>query len=193
MYHPSLTPLKILADEGVPVETDFVYPFRPSYVFECYFTKDELPTSSTCKTSYTARHFPLSVSGCSNVPLSVSECSNVPLALSVSVCSNVPLSVSVCSNVPLSVSVCSNVPLSVGVCSNVPLSDSVCSNVPGFESHVCFISERDPQNLVDRMEDYLETISTKAFQTLKETCFKEHLEALDDEKDACRLRNTLFK
>ncbi|KAK3761300.1 hypothetical protein RRG08_014311 [Elysia crispata] len=40
----------------------------------------------------------------------------------------------------------------------------------------------EPQNLVDLMVDYLETISTKAFQSLKETCFTEvfeHLEALD--------------
>ena len=76
-----------------------------------FFAKDELPTTSTAKTSYTARH--------------------------------------------------------------VPLSLSVCSNVPEFESPVCFISEGDPPNLVDRMGDYLELISTKAFQILRDTCFKE--------------------
>ena len=59
-----------------------------------------------------------------------------------------------------------------------------------------FISEGEPQNLVDLIGDNLETISTKAFQTLKETCFTEvfeNLEALDDEKDVCRLRDPLFK
>ena len=134
VYHPNQTPLELLADEGVPLETDFVYPFRATYDFECYFAKDKLPTTSTAKTSYTARHVPLSV--------------------------------------------------------------SVCSNVPEFESPVCFISEGDPQNLVNRMGDYLELISTKAFQILKKTCFKEayeHLEALGDEKDASRLTNTLSK
>ncbi|GFR68008.1 hypothetical protein ElyMa_003720600 [Elysia marginata] len=137
VYHPNPTPLEILADEGVPVETDFVYPFRATYDFECYFTKENLPSTSTSKTSYTARHVPLSV--------------------------------------------------------------SVCSNVPDFESPVCFISEGDPQALVDRMGDYLESIASSAFNILKETSFRnafEYLEAMkdgDDERSAKQLYNTLHK
>ncbi|GFR59775.1 hypothetical protein ElyMa_000062700, partial [Elysia marginata] len=136
VYHPNPTPLEVLADNGVPVETDFVYPFRATYDFECYFTKNDIPTTSTSKTSYTARHVPLSV--------------------------------------------------------------SVCSNVSGFENPVCLISDGDPQNLVDRMGDYLEEISTSAFQILRETCFKEAFEYLetlreDDVKDRLNLKGTLFK
>ena len=132
MHHPNQTPLELLADEGVPTEIDFVHLFRATYNFECFFAEDELPTTSTAKTSYTARH--------------------------------------------------------------VPLSFSVCSNVPEFESPVCFISEGDPQNLVNRTWDYLGLISTKAFQILKGTCSEkayEHLEALGDEKDASPPTNTL--
>ena len=76
-----------------------------------------------------------------------------------------------------------------------PLVMSLCLSACVLVSLVLkarsFISEDEPQNLVDLMGDNLETISTKAFQTLKETCFTEvfeHLEALDDEKDVCRLR-----
>ena len=71
-----------------------------------------------------------------------------------------------------------------------PLCLLVCVLMsPDFESRVCFISESDPQNLVNRMENHLEFISTTAFQTLKETCLKDahkHLEVLSDEKDAYR-------
>ncbi|RUS83075.1 hypothetical protein EGW08_009161 [Elysia chlorotica] len=134
VYHPNPSALETLADEGVPVETDFVYPFRATYDFECYFTKENLPSTATCKTSYTARHVPLSV--------------------------------------------------------------SVCSNVPGFRSPICFISEGNPQKLVDCMGDYLTSISSEAFQILKSTYFKdayEYLETLGDDKEACRLRSTLSK
>ncbi|GFN95224.1 hypothetical protein PoB_002173000 [Plakobranchus ocellatus] len=136
VYHPNPTPLEVLADEGVPVETDFVYPFRATYDFECYFTKSDIPTASAVKTSYTARHVPLSV--------------------------------------------------------------SVCSNVPGFENPKCLISDGDPQSLVDRMGDYLEEISTSAFQILRDTCFKdafEYLETLreEDDKGRVNLKTTLLK
>ncbi|GFR66083.1 zinc finger protein 546-like [Elysia marginata] len=136
VYHPNPTPLEVLADDGVPVETDFVSPFRATYDFECYFTKNDIPTTSTSKTSYTVRHVPLSV--------------------------------------------------------------SVCSNVPGFENPMCLISDGDPQNLVDRMGDHLEEISTSAFQILSDTCFKEAFEYLetlreDDVKDRPKLKGTLFK
>ncbi|GFS19334.1 zinc finger protein 546-like [Elysia marginata] len=136
IYHPNPTPLEVLVDDGVLVETDFVYPFRATYDFECYFTKNDIPTTSTSKTSYTARHVPLSV--------------------------------------------------------------TVCSNVPRFENPMCLISDGDPQNLVDRMGDYLEEISTSAFQILRQTCFKEAFEYLetlreDDVKDRSNLKGTLFK
>ncbi|GFN84818.1 Zinc finger protein 546-like [Plakobranchus ocellatus] len=136
VYHPNPTPLEVLADEGVPVETDFVYPFRDTYDFECYFTKTDIPTTSTVKTPYTVRHVPLSV--------------------------------------------------------------SVCSNVPGFENPKCLISDGYPQSLVDRMGNYLEEISTSAFQILRDTCFKdafEYLETLreEDDKGRVNLKTTLLK
>ncbi|KAK7443440.1 hypothetical protein BaRGS_00029359, partial [Batillaria attramentaria] len=49
---------------------------------------------------------------------------------------------------------------------HVPMSASVCSNVPGYTKPICFISDGNPQVLIDRMIDYLERISDTTFQLL---------------------------
>ena len=46
------------------------------------------------------------------------------------------------------------------------MSVSICSNVPGFEDPCCFISNGDPQDLVNRMGDYLDDISEKSYEIL---------------------------
>ena len=51
---------------------------------------------------------------------------------------------------------------------HVPVSASVCSNVPGYETPQCFISEGDPQDLVNSMMTYLLEISEKSFKNLQE-------------------------
>ena len=50
---------------------------------------------------------------------------------------------------------------------HVPLSVSIASNVPGFEAPVCFITNSNEQELIDRFINYLETISFHSFQILK--------------------------
>ena len=51
---------------------------------------------------------------------------------------------------------------------HVPVSASVCSNVPGYETPQCFISEGDPQTLVNSMMNYLLEISEKSSEILHE-------------------------
>ena len=67
VYRPPPTPLEILHQNGIDVDTKAVFPYRATYDFESYFDKSDLPPT-TAKTRYTARHVPLSVSVCSNVP-----------------------------------------------------------------------------------------------------------------------------
>ncbi|XP_025085055.1 uncharacterized protein LOC112558684 isoform X2 [Pomacea canaliculata] len=61
---------------------------------------------------------------------------------------------------------------------HVPLSVSVASNVPDFESPVCFVSDGDSQNLIDRMVDHLEKISDRSYLLLCER-FSDVLTELD--------------
>ena len=51
---------------------------------------------------------------------------------------------------------------------HVPLSVSICSNVPTFQNPVCFISDGDPQDLVNKMVDHLELISDHSYRLLRE-------------------------
>ena len=70
VYIPPPTPLEILKQNGIEVDVNQIFPFRATYDFESYFEKQNLPKTkkNDCKTKYTARHIPLSVSVCSNVP-----------------------------------------------------------------------------------------------------------------------------
>ena len=57
-----------LDDEGIVVEKTLrYYPYRATFDFECYFTRDNLP-ADTDHVQWVARHVPLSVSVASNVP-----------------------------------------------------------------------------------------------------------------------------
>ena len=111
VYQPPLTPLETLRDNGIDVDVDFVFPYRATYDFECFFPKDQqLPTPGP-KTETTAKHVPLSV--------------------------------------------------------------SVASNVPNYEGPICFVTDGDPQKLVDRMVDYLETVSRASYENLHDHCFEQ--------------------
>ncbi len=67
-FHLRDTVFDKLEDEGIPVpEADRYYPYRATYDYECYFSKEDLPNSSK-KLTWEARHIALSVSVCSNVP-----------------------------------------------------------------------------------------------------------------------------
>ena len=71
------------------------------------------------------------------------------------------------------------------VAKHIPMSVSVCSNVPGFEDPCCFISNSDPQDLINRMGDYLEDISEKSYELLLkdfEAVFNE-IENTSDDKE----------
>ena len=68
VYHCNPTPLETLREEGVPVPVNFSYPFRATFDFETYFTKEELPmTKVEGKTKYVSKHNLLSIGVCSNV------------------------------------------------------------------------------------------------------------------------------
>ena len=95
-----------------------MYPFRATYDFECYFTKDDLPSGKGTKTTYIAKH--------------------------------------------------------------IPLSFSVASNIPGYEDAKCFITDGDPQALVDKLGDYLETLSDHAYSILKNGAFSEAYSYFDN-------------
>ncbi|BFZ06709.1 hypothetical protein BsWGS_09748 [Bradybaena similaris] len=51
---------------------------------------------------------------------------------------------------------------------HIPMSCAVASNVPGFEKAECFVSEGDPQVLVNKMIHHLEKIADEAYRLLKE-------------------------
>ena len=51
---------------------------------------------------------------------------------------------------------------------HVPLSVSICSNVPTFDEAVCFISDGDPQDLVNKMVDHLKLTSDHSYRLLRE-------------------------
>jgi hypothetical protein len=103
----------------IPVDTTFVYPFRATYDFECYFDSSDLPTGGSV-TKFLAKH--------------------------------------------------------------LPVSCSVASNVPEMTEPVCFITTGDPQDLVNRMLDYLHRIADAAYAILKEQFADVYtqLAALDD-------------
>ncbi|KAL8598701.1 hypothetical protein ACOMHN_033265 [Nucella lapillus] len=58
----------------------------------------------------------------------------------------------------------------------------MCSNVPHYREPVCFMSFGDPQDLVNRMIDYMEEISDRAYELLRED-FKDVYAQIDAVKD----------
>ena len=68
VYHPPPSVFERLDDEGIVVEKTLrYYPYRATFDFECYFTRDNLP-ADTDHVQWVARHVPLSESVASNVP-----------------------------------------------------------------------------------------------------------------------------
>ena len=66
------------------------------------------------------------------------------------------------------------------VAEHVPMSVSICSNVPGYTEPECFVSEGDPQALLNKMGDRLEEIGDRAYAFLEEqfhTVFENIIEA----------------
>ena len=68
VYHTTPSVFQRLDDEGITV-ADMLrfYPYRATFVFECFFDGEDLPTNSD-RVQWIARHVPLSVSVASNVP-----------------------------------------------------------------------------------------------------------------------------
>ena len=52
--------------------------------------------------------------------------------------------------------------------SHVPLSVSVCSNVPGYQEPKCFVSEGEPNQILEEFVKYLTKISTKSSFLLRQ-------------------------
>ena len=51
---------------------------------------------------------------------------------------------------------------------HVPLSVSVCSNVPGYQAPKCFVSEGEPNRMIEEFVKYLTEISTESSSLLRE-------------------------
>ena len=51
---------------------------------------------------------------------------------------------------------------------HIPLSVVVASNVPGYESGVCFVTEGSEEELVQKLVDYLESLSEVSYKSLLE-------------------------
>ena len=69
VYHPALTPLKLLLKNGISVDTSFVFPYRAIYDFETFLESKDLPQSKERRLQdkiNLCAHFSVSVS--SNVP-----------------------------------------------------------------------------------------------------------------------------
>jgi G:T-mismatch repair DNA endonuclease (very short patch repair protein) len=67
MYRPQDNIWETIASYGISVDTSFVFPYRATFDFECYFEKSNLPADAAA-TKYLAKHIPLSCSVASNVP-----------------------------------------------------------------------------------------------------------------------------
>ena len=51
---------------------------------------------------------------------------------------------------------------------HIPLSVAVASNIPGYESGVCFVTEGSEKELVQKLVDYLESLSEVSYKWLLE-------------------------
>ena len=50
---------------------------------------------------------------------------------------------------------------------HVPLSISICSNIEGFETPICLVSDGNPDQLASKAVQYLNQLSTRAYQLLR--------------------------
>ena len=57
--------------------------------------------------------------------------------------------------------------LTLDVC-HIPLSVAVASNIPGYESGVCFVTEGSEEELVQKLVNYLESLSEVSYKSLLE-------------------------
>ena len=55
--------------------------------------------------------------------------------------------------------------LTLDVC-YIPLSVAVASSIPGYESDVCFVTEGSEEELVQKLVDYLESLSEVSYKLL---------------------------
>ena len=51
---------------------------------------------------------------------------------------------------------------------HIPLSVAVASNIPGYKSGVCFVTKGSEEELVQKLVDYLETLSEVSYKSLLE-------------------------
>ena len=69
-----------------------------------------------------------------------------------------------------------------------PLSVAVASNIPGYESGVCFVTEGSEERLVQKLVNYLETLSDISYQLLVQK-FDYVFEQLESNEDAKKEKN----
>ena len=71
VYQPAPTASELLEANGISVDTHYIFLTEPPLTLKCFFETENLPQLKTPhpRTTYTAKHIPLSVSTCSNVPL----------------------------------------------------------------------------------------------------------------------------
>ena len=70
VYQPAPTASELLEANGISVDTHYIFLTEPPLTLKCFFETENLPQLKTPhpRTTYTAKHIPLSVSICSNVP-----------------------------------------------------------------------------------------------------------------------------
>jgi hypothetical protein len=68
VYVPRQSVWAEIADEGIDVETDYIYPYRATFDYECYFDTFDTRTTTTGATCFIAKHVPMSCSIASSVP-----------------------------------------------------------------------------------------------------------------------------
>ena len=76
---------------------------------------------------------------------------------------------------------------------HVPMSVSVCSNVPGYVEPRCFVSDGEPQRLVDQMMDYLREIARRAFSLLKDEFEESYEDIPGDRPDLKKVLDTYLR
>ena len=71
---------------------------------------------------------------------------------------------------------------------HLPLSVAVASNIPGYELGVCFVTEGSEERLVQKLVNYLETLSDISYQLLVQK-FDYVFEQLESNEDAKKEKN----
>jgi hypothetical protein len=68
VYVPRQSVWALLDDEGVDVETDYIYSYRATFDYECYFDTSDSRTTATEAACFIAKHVPMSCSIACNMP-----------------------------------------------------------------------------------------------------------------------------